>query len=505
MIATLAHVVQVGLLAEAAEDFAKPMTSIKRTTLAVYLDAPVAMDLLNISGAEAFENIRLITERVKSLGGSVRIFDDSIEEIQRNLRAFFRRSPAQKTGPTATAVRKMQVLESYVREVLVQPIPALERAGVQVVSRSLEQFPSDHKYFDEECYREIYSQIQWHMEDVPRAHDALVVTNIMRMRRGQQTTDMFESGHISVTRNAILSRAARRISIERGKINRYSVGPVIHQRQLATAVWLRAGLDDGDKKTIPLHLLLAWCERVLQLRPDVVQKARHLAQARGPDTATQLDLLLTVDRSTQVLMQRTLNTASVVDESMFDDVLKSMRESLIAEKTAEFETNLEEARRQANEAKIALENHAAQKVAKLNNEVFQAQRDIGVKDDLINALSNEDDVALEALLAFINSEIDRKKRFAARIILSSALAVDLALAVLAIIYPSPTVAAFLVIAVLITAGHFIGKIQEFTGLGIITRETAEAMLWVEATKRAIDPKLRRVQLAFVDQYFIRQT
>jgi hypothetical protein len=505
LIDTVAHVVQVGLLAEAAEDFARPMTAVNRTGLIIYLDGPVAMDLLNVSGKEAYQNIRLITERLKTLGGTFRIFDDSVVEIQRNLRALFRRDPAQRTGPTATAIRNGEVLETYVREIQARPVPALERAGVQVISRPLDQFPNEHKFFDEDCYRDLYSQIQWHLEDSPRAHDTLVVTNIMRMRRGNQTTDLFEAGHVLVTRNAALVGASKRIAVNHAKINRFSVGPVVHQRQLATAVWLRAGLNDADRKSIPMHLLLASCERVLQLRPDVVQKARHFAQQRGPETAEQLDLLLTVDRSTQVLMERTLNTASVVDEAMFDDILQSMRESLIAEKAAEYDSEIRRVQREAVEERERLKEDAKKREETLLNTLTSAQTDASQQLDQLTELSNEDNLAIDALLNFTNTNIARRKSRAGWAITAIAVAIDLVLVGLWIAYPSRGLLALLGIALLTTVSHLIGKFQTWTRFGEITREIAEAMLWVEAAHRGIDPKLRRVSLEFKDQQFMLAT
>ncbi len=91
-----------------------------------------------------------------------------------------------------------------------KPEQALALHGIQIVSRDLNQFPNDHKFFTDDDYKELYSNVRWHVEDVPRAHDSLIVTNIMRMRRGAQSTDVFETSHVLVTRNGILPGAARR-------------------------------------------------------------------------------------------------------------------------------------------------------------------------------------------------------------------------------------------------------------------------------------------------------
>jgi len=192
---TIADVARIGLLTEAVNDFARPITAIKKTNVAIYLDTPVAMDLLDISGAAARDNIRPIIERLQRMGASIRIFDTSLSEIQRNLAALLRRPEPQRTGVTATAIRRGQVLESYVRYVASNPKQALDRLSVQTVARNLDQFPNDHRFFSQHDYEVLYSNVNWHTEDVPRAHDAEIVTNIMRMRRGSYSSDIFESAH----------------------------------------------------------------------------------------------------------------------------------------------------------------------------------------------------------------------------------------------------------------------------------------------------------------------
>jgi hypothetical protein len=143
----IAAVARIGLLTEAVNDFARPITAIKKTNVAIYLDTPVAMDLLDISGTAARENIKPIIERLQKMGASIRIFDTSLAEIQRNLAALLKRQESQRTGVTATALRRGQVLESYVRYVANNPKQALERLSIQTVTRSLDQFPNDHRFF----------------------------------------------------------------------------------------------------------------------------------------------------------------------------------------------------------------------------------------------------------------------------------------------------------------------------------------------------------------------
>jgi hypothetical protein len=82
-IADLCKLASIGLLTEVVQDFHKPTTQVNRTNLVVYLDAPVAMDLLGVSGKEAAANIRPIIQKLQDIGGTVRIFRASIDVSRR--------------------------------------------------------------------------------------------------------------------------------------------------------------------------------------------------------------------------------------------------------------------------------------------------------------------------------------------------------------------------------------------------------------------------------------
>ncbi len=179
-----------------------------------------------------------------------------------------------------------------------------------------------------------------------------------------------------------------------------------------------------------------------------------------------------------------------------------MRESLIAEKAAEYKSKVQKAQREAAEERARIAEEARQREQALLGTLTTVEASVHDQHDQLAELTSEDNLALDALLNFINGKITRRKRRAGSIITTVAILIDMALVGLAIAFPSPGVFAVLAIAILTTGTHLVGKLQQWTGFGEVTRETAEAMLWVEASHRGIDPKLRRVSLEFVDQQFV---
>ena len=215
-------------------------------------------------------------------------------------------------------------------QVATSPEPLLKQLSVAVDERKLEQFPNSHHHFPEERYEEFFSKINWHNEIPPREHDAGAITQIMRLRAGVCTSDLFATRFVIVTRNGLLALSSRRFCIQADLISEKNVGPAIHQRQLATAVWLRTGLQAANDE-IPRQYLLAACERVLELRPNVVNQVRLFARSLTPEKEQQLELLLTQDRSTQVLMDKTLGVSGVIGPQNIELLVDKMKEAFTAD------------------------------------------------------------------------------------------------------------------------------------------------------------------------------
>ncbi|WP_186399540.1 hypothetical protein [Stappia sp. P2PMeth1] len=311
----LSRIAAIGLLTEVVQDFVSPVEPVDRTNLVVYLDAPVAMELLGLSGKAAYSNTLPIVSELIEMGASVRIFGQSVDEIKYNLSAVLKNP--RPTGPTAQAILKREVLKEYVIAVAQNPVPFLERLNVKVTYRDLKQTPSDHKYFTQENWREIYSKIKYTENNYAREHDADIVSLVVRQRSGGLSQDIFKSHAIILTRNGVLTQIVRRFLRELRPESESCVPPVVHRRALATAMWLRTGMGATDLN-IPRRMLLASCERVLAIRPNVVDAVKKMTDAMGDETrAQQLDLLISQDRSVQALMDKTLGLANVVTEENF--------------------------------------------------------------------------------------------------------------------------------------------------------------------------------------------
>ena len=489
IIGDLCKLASVGLLTEVIQDFQKPVTQVKRTNLNVYLDAPVALDLLGVSGRAAAANIRPIIAKLQQIGASVRIFRISVDELQHALDAVLKRSPPERTGPTADAMRRNQVAEAYVRQIATDPDSALAELKVGIVQRTLDQFPNEHEYFTREHYEQLFSKMTWHFEMPRREHDTSVIAHIMRMRGATQTRDLFQSKHLLITRNGALAQLARKFAVDQGLISSHAIGPAIHQRQLATAAWLRTGLSDtGDD--VPKTYLLAACERVLELKKGIVDQVRITARNLTPEIQEQLELLLTQDRSVQMLMDKTLGVSSVVSSTNIESLVDSMRSTLT-----------EEVRKDSERTLTAAKREAAAKVREAHGARRSAEKQAADLDNKLNTIGAEDRAIVGRLLSDVNRDIRRHRT---RLKAGAGLA---AILIGALPFLTDSMSGMWRLLVFLLGGAigatlaFLQLLDRPTGLDAAVDKFAMRRLNTIATRRGISAKLARCETEYRDGQF----
>lgn len=388
----LCQIASIGLLTEVVQDFVRPTTAVDASDLIVYLDAPIAMEMIGVSGKAAQENVLPVIEALQSIGVAVRIFSISVDEISRNLRAVL--AETNRTGPTARALAQGSVLEAFVRTVAANPISTLEEYGVDVTERSLTSNPGELSFFDNERYQELYTSLTFQFDKpAAREHDASVASFIVRMRRGRWSPDIFDAKYLLLTRNGIFAQQTKKACLGLAATNPRAVPPVVHRRVLATAAWLRTGLTQNAEQ-IPKRLLLASCERVLSIKPGVVRAVKKFSDELNEKKAAQLDTLLAQDRSAQLLMDKTLGVSQVVSAENISELFDEMVSPYLEDQKEEHEAHLKSVE-QENKKKIAAERQKTKKV-EAEAKDFQAE---------ILAREAEDFSLLEALASEVSAEL----------------------------------------------------------------------------------------------------
>lgn len=482
----LARIAAIGLLTEVVQDFVKPVTPIDKVDLVVYLDAPVAMELLGVSGKSARENAAPVVAELLRVGASVRIFGQSIDEIKNSLQAVLENP--RPTGPTAQALMRGEVLKEYVSEVSRNPVPLLEKLGIKVAYRSREQTPSEHQYFTSDDWKDLYGKLSYAENPHARDHDADIAAFVVRQRRGRTSQDVFQSHAIVVTRNGLLAQVVRRMCAQMSGLPHETVPPVIHRRVLTTAMWLRTGMGAGDLN-IPKRMLLASCEHVLALRPGVVEAVKRLTDALGDqDKARQLDLLISQDRSAQALMDKTLGVANVVTENNLPILWQEMIHPHLEEERQKGRDAVKKAK---TEGKKELQK-ATDQLAVIEKERDQETASLGAA---LEAKRQQDREAIEALCGEVESLLRRRKimRICVALIIGFLFSIPLMLETSTLVRLVSFGFGWLLAYLTATGGKLIGV--------TIDQDQAIALLHATAEKRRLTAKLNEFEVSWRESSF----
>ena len=386
------HLVRLGsiaLLTEVVEDFLKPTQSETKVDLTIILDAPLALDYLGCSGKALQDDIATIIRELKKIGCTFIVLPVSCVEMQRNLRSMLALPVEQRRGYTHNALIGREVNIDFVVAVANNPEKALENSGITIRPISLNTNPNLHRYFSAEQYEDFFSSILWGNLVPAREHDATCATLIMRLREGRHSSDIFKCRYVMVTRNSTFVKHVRNYCLQSRMITEMQEGPVIYQRELATTAWLRTGL--GADEAIPRGHLIATCERVLQVRPEVRNALAAQLAKITPERLDQFNLLMQDARSVQKLADQTLNNESVVTTENAEHLLNVMREATVEEL------------REKHEAELAAERAAAR------DYMERSSAEIERLSDLVNASKNREleiqrkiDTRIEGLIAAVN-------------------------------------------------------------------------------------------------------
>ncbi len=402
----LVRLAQVGLLTEVVQDFGKPVDTVNKTDLTLYLDSPLALDALGMSGKASRDSMVPVLEALKGIGGRIVVLRVSVEELKTSLNAMLQANRAYRTGPTAEALRRREITERDVTSVARAPENALLKLGITVEERTLSMYPNEHKFFTQADFsqmKKIYGI--WAPNYAAEDHDATLVTMVMRRRGQTRSADFLTSKFVAVSKNSSVITDAEGYCYQRQMLMRGQVPPVIHSKQLSTMVWLRTGLSTGYD--VPRSTLLAACQRVLSLTPRMIDLAISKAREMSEKTEEELRACLTVDRSSMVLMDRTTGDPRLLTGRDMGELLEEMKKAvaekeinqaraeLLAESAATLaksEATLAEERRALAETQAALATREAESAA------------LGVERE---ALLREQDAAQDRL-ASTQTELERK-------------------------------------------------------------------------------------------------
>ena len=365
-------IASVALLTEVVLDVRNPPdASRKEPGFVAFLDAPLLMDAMGLSGKYSKERIDDIISGLGRLQATIWIFDHSCKEIRRNLRRMLELSPHERYGPTAEAIRKGEVLEDFAREIMDDVAGYVTKLlGFRIVRQTLDDYPNSHVYFDQELFEEFAARATWNERPEPRTVDAMSVTLLLRRRRGTRSRDPLKVKFLMVSRNRLYEDFSRCFCTKHELIFDNEVGPIIHQRRMAAMIMLTLGYQ--GRREFTRRQVLGSCERVLRMRPQVARSALRTIRRVKPELLPQFEALLTRPRSVQALADKTLNVDRVINTDNVLELMDLMENSLAEKHIAQSEAQISQ-----------IKNKHSRREGKLRTQIKELDAELEDRDETI--------------------------------------------------------------------------------------------------------------------------
>jgi hypothetical protein len=325
-------ITEVAFLTEVVQDFYKPTTQKTKVDLDVYLDTPVAMELMGLCGKQAKNNAEFLIDNLRVIGCRIGMYQHCVEELRDNIKNTANEKLSLKWShkcKTAAAIRKRELLHDYVVNVFRNTKKCVESFKITIKGSDLNAYPYQHDYFTLEDYDNLKGAISWHQGFLPKERDAKSVVFTMRKRGGVNSVDAFQTKALLITRNYKFFDITKSFVERTYPETKNQIPPVVLVRQMATIAWLRNGLNTDEKTEFSRMALLSSCERVLQTNEAVVKEARDGLLSLSDDEHEQLLMLLEEPKSCRVLMDKTLGSSGVINSTNLSEVMEEMKSGLI--------------------------------------------------------------------------------------------------------------------------------------------------------------------------------
>lgn len=303
----------------------------RKVDLTVYIDAPIAMDALGLSGAKAKEYSAAIIENLVKIGAKPAIFDHSVEEVRDNLHGLLQQDVRDRKGVTADAIRSGEVDISFVAAVKNNVEEYIQKCGIQILNRpettlSVQQRSKFTR--DDEQY--LFSKLNsLYAKEKALDRDILSIRMVVCKRDGHVSTDVFRAKHLMLTRNNLLPSVSGKMLEENKQTHRSRVPPVESVSKISAALWLELG--PSEKVDISRKQLVAACSRVASVRPEILDKLYSVLQRIVPEKAEQFKVMISNPHHIKTVMNFTAGSEEYITDKTAVEAFDRLSSEMVAE------------------------------------------------------------------------------------------------------------------------------------------------------------------------------
>ena len=303
--------------------------------LTAFLDGPLLIDALGVSGSERREYALEILSALKAHKIQAKCFSHTVEEMRRAIKAPLdvMEAGGRAYGPTARYVRGSLAAKTYVRSVLENLEARISDLGVEVIRFEGFALSSRMRYFTADDETILCEKLGVYINASAKLIDGQSIGNVIRLREeSPPQPDITKSTHIFVTTNPRLAERSTRYLRERGELARRAkklekhsrpgdAPACVSDRYLGGILWL---LQGGTANQLSRKKLIANCSVTILPRQDLIAKMVHFLGKTDAGMAERFEAVMTSERATHYLMELTLGDPRLITEKNYEEIYRDV-------------------------------------------------------------------------------------------------------------------------------------------------------------------------------------
>lgn len=317
-----------------------------------YLDAPLLLNLIGLHGRPAQQSTEQLLELVRNLEGRLFIFEHSIMEAQTiisNTKPRLHDYSVSNRVLRACRDDQFQLTDIELAEESIDR--RLQELSVEIARTP--EYVKEHQVSEVDLEAFIRERVT-HATDRATIIDINSIRSIFVLRAGIVPLRLEDAGHVFVTDNSALARAAWEYSKEHNSFR--EVSPVIADYSLANIAWLKAPMKAPDLPTIET---LALCYAAVSPQANFAAKLLGTIdqlRSKGHIDAAAHAAIRSSKAYEKELMRLTMGDEEALRPSTAMAALEKLKEQLTLDHVTEITTL--EAEKQEVSDKLADANHA---------------------------------------------------------------------------------------------------------------------------------------------------
>ncbi len=417
---------ELGLIIDLVSEIRFPTKKLNKVNLNVVLDTRILLELLGLYGDAAQQSIQRLLGLCKKYGVSVCTLTHLVDEVKSIAHGSLENPSSCGYGSVNEAAIFHRNVKTILRKVYAAPDALIKAHGITISPYTISPDKTSERFFTGDDIARFTDELPYDKAKPNMAkRDAWSLAFAVRRQNGSHSSLVFDSRCMVLTRSPVFVTSARRyLRSDHVAYPSFAIIPVMELRHFSTSIMLAFG-SNATRDFVRAELV-ASCDRVLRISPDLTNRIRAVLHDFGKLTEDQIDAALSDPATLAEFALTTANDPSIANSANSAQILNVVYSVGTKDhelRSIEAERKLKEEHAAELEAERRRTVDKEKEIEQLRLSSFQQAEQVGVLQNQLDAQFN---INVNIISGAIKDKSDRVWVFiiGAIFVICVALAVD---------------------------------------------------------------------------------